>query len=250
MNTQTRKQREIQEREARILEVASHMLGEVGYLGVTMDRIAEAIDYSKGTVYQHFRNKEELLLALVKHRKDEMVHLFRRAAAFEGTTRERMTAVGEAYILFTRLYPVEFRHLPTLLSPSIYDKVAPDRCQEVMCQDQQCMEVVTQVVEEAVAGGDLTLPDTMTPIALVFGLWSTIYGALTLMQTTISFGEMGLDDPFSTLTRTLQAMLDGVGWHPLSPDFDLDALRSRIRNEVFPEEFAVLDNPAGGNRHG
>ena len=64
METLSRKQREIQEREALILEVAREMLLERGYLGVTMDRIAQAIEYSKGTVYQHFSSKEDVLVAL------------------------------------------------------------------------------------------------------------------------------------------------------------------------------------------
>ena len=63
--TVTRKQREIAQREDLILETARKMLLERGYLGLTMDRIAEEIEYSKGTVYQHFSSKEDLISTLV-----------------------------------------------------------------------------------------------------------------------------------------------------------------------------------------
>ena len=64
MGTLTRKQREIAEREQLILGIAAEMLVERGYLGLTMDRIAAATEYSKGTIYQHFPNKEEIVAAL------------------------------------------------------------------------------------------------------------------------------------------------------------------------------------------
>src|SRR5580698_969718 len=103
--TLTRKQREIQGREARILEVASKMIVQDGYHGLSMDRIAEALEYSKGTIYQHFSCKEDVLMALVNQAMERRLDLFRRAAAYRGSSRERMSAIGVAAELFFRLYP-------------------------------------------------------------------------------------------------------------------------------------------------
>ena len=64
MGTLTRKQREIREREQLLLRVARKMLIEQGYSGLSMDQLAEATEYSKGTVYQHFSTKEDLVTAL------------------------------------------------------------------------------------------------------------------------------------------------------------------------------------------
>ena len=79
MSTLTRKQREIQEREELILDVARDMLVERGYLGLTMDRIAKAIDYSKGTVYQHFASKEDLFAELAAGHMQGRIERFARA---------------------------------------------------------------------------------------------------------------------------------------------------------------------------
>ena len=85
--TATRKQREIAERERLILETARGMLIERGYLGLTMDRIADAIEYSKGTVYQHFGSKEDLIAALAATNQDKMAGFFERGATFNGKSR-------------------------------------------------------------------------------------------------------------------------------------------------------------------
>ena len=65
MTTLTRQQREIQERDALVLDIAQKMRLERGYLGFNMDRVAEATEYSKGTISQHLTCKEDMIAALL-----------------------------------------------------------------------------------------------------------------------------------------------------------------------------------------
>jgi len=53
-------------REEAILEAAHRLLAEKGFQGMTMDELAARLGIAKGSLYQHFRSKEELLgVALV-----------------------------------------------------------------------------------------------------------------------------------------------------------------------------------------
>ena len=108
MDTLSRKQREIAEREQLVLSVAREMLAEKGYLGLTMDRIAAATEYSKGTIYQHFSCKEEVLAALALEAAQKRIELFERGATFPGRPRERLAAIGVADGIFVRRYPKHF----------------------------------------------------------------------------------------------------------------------------------------------
>ena len=54
MSTSARKEREFAQRQELFLETTRQMLLNIGYLNVTMDRIAQETEYSKGTIYQHF----------------------------------------------------------------------------------------------------------------------------------------------------------------------------------------------------
>ena len=93
MTTLTPKQREIQERETKILEVARPIVVREGYHGLNMDRIAEKISYSKGTIYNHFSCKEEIIIALAVQNVAKRIELFRQAAQFKGRPRYRMRAI-------------------------------------------------------------------------------------------------------------------------------------------------------------
>ena len=60
----SRKQREFLQREQLILDTAQNMLHQNGYVQLTMERIAEAVEYSKGTIYNHFASKEDIFQAV------------------------------------------------------------------------------------------------------------------------------------------------------------------------------------------
>ena len=62
--TLTAKQAQMKRREEQILEVARGMLVTDGYHGLNMERIADEVQASKGTVYNHFNSKEDLMCAL------------------------------------------------------------------------------------------------------------------------------------------------------------------------------------------
>ena len=62
--TEMKTERGLQTRE-RLLEAALHLFAEHGYHGASMRQIADAADVAVGGIYNHFRNKEEILTAVI-----------------------------------------------------------------------------------------------------------------------------------------------------------------------------------------
>ncbi len=60
------RERQRAQRELLILEEAERILNEQGYEGLVMDELAERVGVSKGTLYQHFARKEDLVGAIVR----------------------------------------------------------------------------------------------------------------------------------------------------------------------------------------
>ena len=236
MATSTRKQREIEEREGLILATAADLLGRHGYLGFTMDQIAAATEYSKGTIYNHFRSKEEVLVALCTQTGRVRVRWFERAALFQGNSRERMSAIGVSVELFVKLHPEHFAGEQIATAESIRDKISQERADELLSSEFRCMDTVRGIVRDAIAHGDLEMPEGTDPTTLVFGLWSMSYGGLSMIAGKPSLADLGLDDPLATLRRNQQALMDGHGWRPLTNDWDYEATRARVLEEVFPDE--------------
>lgn len=236
MSTTSRKQREIKEREENILRLARQMLVERGYLGLSMDAIASELEYSKGTIYNHFPCKEEIIIALAIETMAKRSEMFERAALQPGRSRERLAGIGVASELFVRLYPDHFGVEQLIRSSSIWEKTSEKKRNAMHGCETRCMGIVGGVVRDGIAQGDLTLPESMTPEELVFGLWSQSFGAYSIIATTESLEEHGVQDPYLTVLRNINMMLDGYQWKPLSTEFDYIQLFERLQTEVFPNE--------------
>lgn len=64
MGIAERKEREKRQRKEHILEVARRLFQERGFLNVTIADIAEAAEFSIGTLYLYFKNKEDIYAGL------------------------------------------------------------------------------------------------------------------------------------------------------------------------------------------
>ncbi len=236
----TRKQREVRDREERILDVALSMLEDQGYLGLNMDRIADALEYSKGTIYQHFSCKEEIVLSLANRALEKRCDLFRRGAAFRGGTRERAHGIGMAAEIFLRLYPHYFHLEQVVRLPSVWEKTSENRRTFMRVSEAQCKGIAGGVVRDAVACGDLTLSAGVTPEIVVFGLWSLTFGANVIILSGSPLEELGVADPLEALRTSQMMLLDGFGWRPFTADYPYDEADERLRTDVFADEFRQL----------
>lgn len=236
MSTPTRKQREIAERHQLFLTIAEDIVREENCHALSMDRIAELAEYSKGTVYQHFHCKEEILIQLCNQCMMNLASLFARASEFSGNHRERLLAVFYAHDLFFKLQPDSFELMQGLGGQLIMTKVNPDSLGEHRRIETSLIGTVSAIVADAIKDGELELDDAINPVELVFGLWSLSYGGQLIQTYDIPLQELGVRDPGASLIRTSLAMLDGLQWQPLSANFNYDQTLVRVQSEIFSEE--------------
>ena len=85
MQNEPRKVREFRRREQEILDTALQLFLDQGEDSVTVEMIADAVGIGKGTIYKHFKSKDELILAVLQARHDLMLARLReREAEKEG----------------------------------------------------------------------------------------------------------------------------------------------------------------------
>lgn len=72
MTRPTLKERQHKLREDTILDSTLHLLAQKGFAAMTMDDVANDVGISKATLYQHFKSKEELAVAVVLHTVTEI----------------------------------------------------------------------------------------------------------------------------------------------------------------------------------
>ena len=248
LDTLPRKQREFQQREQLILDTAQAMLHEHGYAQLTMDRIAEAVEYSKGTIYNHFSSKEDLVCSLCCRCVSNLIELFRRAYDYPGTTRERFAAIGIAYSLYHQLNPLDAQNIQIVKSNAVREKLSPEKLQEMSALEHEITQLCMNLVNEAVAAGEIAHAGNRTADTIVFGFWSMLYGGMLLAQSDIPLEDLGFSPVTMMLWNNSQRLMDAWGWRPLSASFDTDALFTDLCSALFAEEICRLTR--GGDRNG
>jgi len=237
----SKKQREIVAREELILDTAQSVLHEQGYSALTMERIAEATEYSKGTIYNHFSSKEDMVCSLCCRSVKTLIELFTRASEYNGSSRERFAAIGIGYSLYHQAHPMAAHNLQIIKINAVREKISDAKLGEMESLEQHIIQIAMDVVTDAITCGDLA--KDISPIAnsIVFGIWSMYFGALLLEQSDIPLQDLGFSPTVQLLWLNTQKFLDGYHWLPLSSDTDNDTLFRNITADLYQAEINMLN---------
>ena len=231
---QARKERERAAREELILDHAQRILLRDGFQNLNLDELAEAIEYSKGTLYLHFKTKEDIALAVVTRAQKERADFFERALQFQGRSRERVRAIGFACCHFAKVYPDYYNVEMMLKSHSFWEKADEARQHEYAMHGGRCFRTVHRIVTEGLHSGDLP-QSKLSSEQIVFSIASMAIGSHIMGRNTHAAMMAGIEDPLKALCTNVDILLDGLSWKPLSSEWDSSAVDRRIKKEVFPE---------------
>lgn len=100
-STQADERNERSEPSERILNQAASLFVQRGYDGISMREIAEACSLSKAGIYYHFKDKEDLFVALLNANLDQLTSLLAQACQDETSAHRRLVQFSQA--LFTQM---------------------------------------------------------------------------------------------------------------------------------------------------
>jgi AcrR family transcriptional regulator len=99
MAIKERKERERQEMRERILEVAKEMFLQDGYDKTSIRNIAEKIEYSPGTIYQYFEDKDEIFFIIHQQGFDKLFAMMAQVNEIQNPL-EKLQTLGKVYMQF------------------------------------------------------------------------------------------------------------------------------------------------------
>jgi AcrR family transcriptional regulator len=99
MTIATRKQREKLEMRRAVLEAAKEIFLEKGFYSASIRNIAEKIEYSPGTIYLYFKDKNDIFHALHEEGFTKLLGMM-QPLQHVANPMERLIAMGKVYIEF------------------------------------------------------------------------------------------------------------------------------------------------------
>jgi AcrR family transcriptional regulator len=139
-----------------ILSEAKRLFIEQGYHALSMRQIAEAVGVSKAALYYHFRDKQELFLAILESYLDVIEAILDRVQA-EGTTcRQQISALVETILS----QPAEQRAIIRLASQEMAQLSAEARQAFNTTYHAKFIDKVEAILKAGVESGELKPIDT------------------------------------------------------------------------------------------
>ena len=238
-STLTRKQRQIAERHQLFLSIARQVMHRDGFHQLTMEQIAEQAEYSKGTLYQHFPCKEEILIQLCLKAMTGLHQLGVRAGEYPGSQREKLLAFVIAHELWQQMEPSDVFMLQNLHGDGVLDKVAKSSRDAHHKLEGAIIQIVAGFFEQAIVEKQLP-KGNLHAKELVYGLWSMCHGAQLLRCYQKPLVNLNIGNPVNTIVSLIQVLLDGLNWQPGSTPAQTEDLIEHCSTEFFAVQIEAI----------
>lgn len=228
----------LQAREEEILDSALEIISSHGVVALTMDKLVANVSYSKGTVYNHFSSKEDVLAGLCNRNMKGVSELFSRASAIDGCARDRMAAIGFAYMLSVLISPQHFA-LVMNAKTEMFDKASEARREQHRVLDEHLFNIICQVIDDAIECGELMLSAGVDAQQVSFSLWAMAFGTIGLLLN----GEKACSTTTGMMLENRviahgDMVMDGLGW--AKSQRDIEGLLDYLKSDVFLQEIQWL----------
>lgn len=150
----------------KILAEATRLFVARGYNGISMREIAEALNVSKAALYYHYRNKQDLMIAILQDYLEEIDRLFLDPLSTERSARQRIRHMVE--VIFS--LPPERRAVIRLASQEMGQLDPQIRIQFGELYHQKFIGHIEAVLKAGVVSGELRAMDTATATWILLGM--------------------------------------------------------------------------------
>ena len=193
----------------RILREARTLFTAQGYAAVSMQQIADAATVNKATLYHHFRDKEDLFVAVMAEEFARTAAGVAAAIAEGGTLREQLRRV--AAHVFASLQSDFGR-----LVGDLHEHVSERRRSELRARNSAPWEQIRLAVEQAQRAGEVRDVDPDLVARLFFGMVRS--------QVWWSKYDAAHPIPDDRLAETIaDLLLDGIGSNRFTHDSNIAA---------------------------
>ena len=193
MGVRERKEREREQRRFDILESARVAFGKHGLEHTSMDRIAQEAELAKGTLYLYFKNRDELLMALLVHDFSLLIDEIEATVAKRTTPQEKLISIPGCFHDFSCRNQVFYKTITHLNMQSL---VAAQEASELLehfrLVNARMIGVITSIVQEGIQQGIFYLSQPIEMVVMEMML--ALKGAMVIVSNGMVPPALPLQD--------------------------------------------------------
>ena len=141
------KQNEI--KRSAFLQVGSQMFNQRGYMGASLDDVAEQLDVTKGAFYYHIQNKEDLLYQCFKRTLELIDEMVERAS------RDGRNGAEKIELVLRYLFNVQLSEDGPLIAYRCLPSLSIERRNEILKQTLASSDRLGEFISEGIKDGSI-----------------------------------------------------------------------------------------------
>lgn len=200
-----RRARERDELVRRIKDIARQMFVREGYEAVTLHRIATALEYTRPAIYRYFKDKNELLSAIVLEDMQDLHEKLLECTCI-AEPLERLTEMARRNGAWAVAHP---NHYLLFYSPAWTRHEDAVRIKQGVPVDQEPLNMLYETVKELSAQKRIK-PEYADCALLTKTVWAAIHGMIMLEITISDYDRMLVHDRDRPFQERLDTLMYGL----------------------------------------
>jgi AcrR family transcriptional regulator len=194
MGVSERRIRERLDARQSILATARELFLLKGFEATTIRNIAEKIEYSPSTIYQHFKDKNEIFYTIHSEAFAELVR-YLNASEMHKNPMDQLIALGQIYIQFALENPELYDLMFIMEAPIDFLDYLEDAN---WTEGKMAFDYLKSVIANCIQQGLIKETDLES---LSYLIWSTVHGLVTISIRKRGL-KIGLSDPDTIIQRS------------------------------------------------
>ena len=177
-----------------ILATAKELFLLKGFEATTIRNIAEKIEYSPSTIYQHFKDKNEIFYTIHSEAFAELVR-YLNASEMHKNPMDQLISLGQIYVQFALENPELYDLMFIMEAPIDFLNYLEDAN---WIEGKMAFDYLKSVIANCIQQGLIKETDLES---LSYLIWSTVHGLVTISIRKRGL-KIGLSDPDTIIQRS------------------------------------------------
>lgn len=201
MGISERKEREKADMKEMITTAAMKMFLEDGYSKTSIRKIADSIEYSPGTIYLYYKDKDELLYEVQRQAYLKLLAAFKAGATSEDPLK-KLEQLGKIYISFGLKHPELYDLMFIIRAPMNVD----DNLHEN--NGGETFDYLLNCLDDCIKAGQLIFK---TPLQAALQVWSMMHGLVSLnLRCRLKFMLPDQDTIEPVLNQAVEEYIESI----------------------------------------
>lgn len=156
-----------------IIDVSKELLLKDGFAKLSMRKIAKKAGVTATSIYLYFKNKDELLLALVEESIERLTAALKEALDPAAGPVEQLEKLADAYVQYAFENPQEYEII-YMVRPEEMPKYPREKFQHV----REIYELIASIIR---SGNEQHVLDVDDPMISAYTIWAQLHGVVSVV---------------------------------------------------------------------